>query len=103
MAMRRLARAIAKILVRLSAEPNLLQVHFLDDERGVFQLAQQRFDPPNDSPGVKLAWLSEMRGRTTIVDPRVEVYRYGDRGFIHTAHKGNFGPTHLVPVKGPKA
>lgn len=97
--MKRVFRAIAALFARLGREHEVLQLHLIDDEQGMFQLAQKTFRPPFDGPGDKLAWLSEMVKRSQIANPRHEVYTSGQRGFMLVTIKGDFGPTFLAPAK----
>jgi len=88
--------AIARFFSRLGKRPDVLQLHLIDDERDIFQLAQKTFVAPRNTPGDKLAWYSEMCGKSHIQRPRSELYVPGDRGFIRLKERGDFGPSFLV-------
>jgi len=94
--MKRLLAALARFFARRARRPDVLQLHLIDDEERMFQLAQRTFEPPENTPGDKLAWMSVMQTRSQIKGARWEIYRPGDRGFIRVKEGGDFGPTFLV-------
>jgi len=94
---RRLFAAIGRWLVAKTREPDVLQVHLINDEEQTSQYAQKTFEPPYDGPGHKLAWLSEMTGKSSIKPTRTQIYRPGEVGFMKTI-KGDFGPSFIAPA-----